>query len=471
LWTGPDAPAIEGESDRKEKADPMEPAVPPEKPSLAKLRRNAEELKRRLSDTDELAVNRRFIAGDNYGFNLAVNLAGGSFFTGYLLLLHADDSFLGLVTMASMLGNFLQLLAPILLNRFPRRRPILIGARAIYLLVNIVLIGGAQYLPGGNTPQLTFILAATFLMNSVAAFIQPGLLVWQIRSIPDTMRVRFFSFINLSVNIVIYVAILIGSRVVDVYKANGQEMLGLTILRVAAVVFAVLDLLSMTRIKEYPEPAASAGLKSMLAPLREPRYLATVAFTCLWSFGANISGPYFMAYMIQDVGVQYMYLNLAGALGVVVMLVTTPFWTRRIERMDLFRAFRLCMLLFSVQYFGLAMISKPLLFIFPIVVVYANVIITGMNIVMANMPFRNMPEHDRTTSFAFYATMNSVASLLGVLVGKEFVSRTAGLGVDILEMHFGNRQLVLVVTGAVLLVSALALHWKRKPAEALDASR
>ncbi len=434
---------------------------------LQALRGRLEPVRETLADKDEFAVNRRFIAGDNYGYNIAVNLAGGGFFTGYLLRLGADDSFLGLVTMATLLGNSLQFLSPLLLNRFPRRKPILLAARAVFLLITVVLIGAAQYAPVPHAAQLSFILAASFVANAVAALIQPGVLVWHIRSIPETMRVRYYSFINLSVNVLMYVAILIGSAAVDAFKAAGSELLGLTVLRVAAVVFGVLDLLAMARIKEYPEPSAPSGFKALLAPFRSPRYLGTVAVTCVWSFGANLTGPYFTAYLLGDVGIAYTVFNLVAAGGVVVMLLVTPAWTRRIERMDLLAAFRLCLALYSVHYFAISLTTKATLWLYPLISVYAYVMVTGMAIVMANMPFRHMPEEDRTTSIAFYAGVNAFAALLGVLAGREFVRRTENVAYLVAGVHVGNRQMVLWVAGGSMLFASLLLALcasrRRKP--------
>ena len=431
---------------------------------LAALRCRTEDLRLRaasaaatLADKEEYAANRRAILGDNYFFNIAANLAGGGFLTGYLLLLGADDSFLGLLTMATLLGNSLQVLSPVLLNRFPRRRPILIATRAVFLLITIVLVGAAQYLPVAHAAQLSFILAATFVANGLSALISPGIFVWHIRSIPETTRVRFFSFLNISVNVLLYGAILAGSRAVDAFKGQGQEMLGLTVLRGAAIVFAVLDLASMARIREYPEPAAPSGLKVLLAPFRSPKYLATVGLACIWSFGANLTGPYFTAYLLQDVGIAYTVLNLVGAGGVVLMLLATPAWTRRIERMDLRKAFRLSLLLYSVHYFAISLTTKGSFWLYPAISAYAYVMVAGMTIVMANLPFLDLPEEDRTTSIAFYAGVNSAAALLGVLVGREFVRRTEAVRLDVLGIDVGSRQLVLWLAGGTMLVASLLL--------------
>jgi MFS family permease len=412
-------------------------------------------LLQRLRPADEFALNRRFIASSTHAFNISFYLTNGSFLTGYLLLLHADNGYLGLYTMVLMLGNAFQFLAPLLLNRISRRRPILLAMRAFYQILNILLVGLAFQLPA--EVQLPFLLAVTFLGYAGSAVTTPGVLAWQIRSIPEDLRVRYFSYLNVSVNLLNFVAILAASRVVDALKSDGQEMLGLTVLRLVAVAFAVLDLLLLARIREYPEPPAPAHLGILLHAFRDRAYLGTVAFAVLWSFVTSLSGPYFMAYLLQDVGMAYTTISLVSSLLVPVMLATTPLWARRIERQGLSRSYRLCMLLYSLHYFAIAFTSKTTLFLYPLAAVYSFVISTGMGNVMTNMPYRNLPEVDRTGRLGFYAAATSLAAILGILAGQQFVGATQSVRVTLFGVGFGNRQLVLFLTGGTMLLSALAL--------------
>ncbi len=410
---------------------------------------------RRVRPADELARNRWFIAGDNYAFNVSFYLTNGSFLTGYLLLLHADNGYLGLFSMVLFLGNSFQFLAPLLLNRFHRRRPVLLAARAFYQLMNIVLLGVAFRLP--SAVQLPFVLAVMFFGYAGSAVTSPGVQAWHLRSIPENRRIRFFSFLNVSLNVLNYIAILLASRVVDAFKSSGNEMLGLTALRIGAVAFAILDLALMARIKEYPEPPAPTHAGGLLEVFRDRPYLGTVAIAAVYSFVTCLSGPYFTAYLLQDLGMAYTTISLVSALLVPVMLLTTPLWTRILERHGLFRVFRLCLLVFPVQYFTMAFTSKTTLWIYPVAAVYSFVFVTGMNNVMSNLPFRRLPEVNRTNALGFYAAATSVAAILGILAGRQFMDWTQSLRFTLFGVGFANRQAILFLAGGAMLVYALAL--------------
>jgi hypothetical protein len=58
------------------------------------------------------------------------NLIGAYFLTGLFLYVGADDSFIGAISMVTFGANLLQLLAPLLLERFSSRKKLLIYARA-----------------------------------------------------------------------------------------------------------------------------------------------------------------------------------------------------------------------------------------------------------------------------------------------------------------------------------------------------
>ena len=63
-------------------------------------------------------------------------MVGGTFWSGLLLLLNADDSFIGTASMIGTAANMLQLFAPLILERFPRRRTMLTVLRAVMYLID-----------------------------------------------------------------------------------------------------------------------------------------------------------------------------------------------------------------------------------------------------------------------------------------------------------------------------------------------
>ena len=97
-----------------------------------------QKIQKKLSIKDEMTLSRRNIMFSNYTGGVVNNLIGGNFFTGLLILMNADDSFMGLITMAALLGNLIQVLSPLLLERFKRRKRLLIISRGLIYLFNIL---------------------------------------------------------------------------------------------------------------------------------------------------------------------------------------------------------------------------------------------------------------------------------------------------------------------------------------------
>ena len=133
-------------------------------------------IRKNLDIKDELTFSRRNIMFSNYTGGVINNLIGGNFFTGLLILMNADDSLMGLITMAALFGNLLQVLSPLFLERFKSRKKILITCRGIIYLFNILIIGIVPYLPINNKVKLMMILAFILFINLLNAIIAPGFL-------------------------------------------------------------------------------------------------------------------------------------------------------------------------------------------------------------------------------------------------------------------------------------------------------
>jgi hypothetical protein len=122
------------------------------------LKRNLSLLRNRLKLYDEFSINRRNIALSSYCSGIITNLVGGNFLTGFLLLMNADDAFIGLISMAGIFGNIMQVMSPLLLERFNSRKKILIVGRALFHLFNIAVVGIIPILGYADRVKLTMVL-------------------------------------------------------------------------------------------------------------------------------------------------------------------------------------------------------------------------------------------------------------------------------------------------------------------------
>jgi len=350
-----------------------------------------------------------------------MNLISVNFFTGLLLIMNATDSFIGLMPMIALSANLLQVLSPLLLERFQRRKTLLITGRIIIWVINIVFIGLIPMLPGSNQLRFAIMGASVLLVNLLSAICSPGFTVWFISFIPENMRARFFSMTTVANGIVVTVAAIGAGALADYFKVHGMELTGLQAVRAIALIFAVIELTLIIKMTEKPyEETKEIKLKQLLmAPFQNRLYLRTVLIAFLWFFTANIPGPYYSIYLLKDLQVSYSFIMIMSIMNVPILVLFTPVWVRMLKRTSWFKILSMAMSFFLLQYVILAFITKPTVYyIYPIAVLASAIFTVGINFSMTNIPYINMPKDKQTLFIGFYAAAANLGALLGVSVGN-----------------------------------------------------
>ncbi len=410
----------------------------------------------------------------NYTSNIIANLIGGSFWTGLLILMNADDAFIGTMTMISTSANMLQLVAPLLLERFPRRRKILTAMRGAVYFFNVVFIGLTPLFPFDQQTRLLFVALGVLVVNVISALHAPGVNIWHIQSIPNRVRQGYFSLITMTVGAVVAVCNLAGSTIVDMFKAANQEYLGLLLMRGIALVLVIIELKLYLNISEHPYESSGDKftLKDLLVkPFSNKLYLRTVLVTFLWNFSANTPSSYFTVYMLRNVEVSYSYLTLISMLNVPIVLLLTPFWKKILQRFDWFKTLSISMVLYAMHYVGLSFTSKPTLFIYTITMIYAYFMAIGINLSFTGIPYLNMPEKNQTVFIGFYSTMANLAALLGVTFSKYFILWTENFKFSFFGFEMINKQYLLLITAVLVGCSGLCISLIDKSAKKMKAAQ
>ncbi len=405
---------------------------------------------------DEMATDRARLLACNYTSNVIANMVGGTFWTGFLLLLNADDAFVGTITMICTAANMLQFIAPLFLEQFKRRKVMLTILRGIMYLLNVAFIGVIPLFPVGSQFKLTMVAISVLLVNVINALIAPGLSIWHVQSLPNNVRQQFFSVVTMTVGAVVALFNLIGSKVCDMLTAQGMEYIGFSVLRIFAVILCVVELILYFKIKEYPYESSSERftIKDLFTvPFKEKKYLFTVAVVFLWCFAANLPGSYYTVYLLRDVEVSYSYITVISMFNIPIVLLLTPFWRKLLTKYGWFKTLYLSMAVYLTHYVLLALVTKGTLFIYPISQILAYVFAIGINLAFTGIPYVNMPEKNQTVFIGFYSSVSNLAALLGVTLGKYFVLFTEEMQLNIGGFLFGNKQALVLLTG-ILLVGA-----------------
>lgn len=415
---------------------------------------------------DENSQNRVYHLTHNYTANIIANLVSGNFYTGLMLLLNADDSFIGLMSMFTFAANLTQCLAPLFLERFTQRKRLLIGIRLVMFFFNIVFIGLIPLVPLGQQLKLTMFGLGVLIVQFSAALMSPGYNIWHIQFLPQKVRVKYFSLLSMTNGILVALFNLGGSYIVDLCKAQGSELLGLSILRILAMLVAVLDIYALTKMKEYPYEQSEKKLTFfdlMVAPFKEKTYLRTIGIVFVWSLAANIPGAYYTVYLLKNLAVSYSFITLVNFLNVPVLLLLTPVWSRLLRRFSWLKALNLAIALYAPHYLLLGLVNQGNVYLlYPLTLLYAFVLAVGINLSFSNVPFINMPKRNQTVFIGFYSTMSNLGALIGVTIGRELVTRLAGVNVDLWGQTFCDKQIMVAIVAVVMALAAGAVFLLRR---------
>jgi Na+/melibiose symporter-like transporter len=450
------------------------------------VHRLTEQFRETFLSRGEMGVARRYIVLSSYTLGIASTCAN-AFMTPFYLMLGADNAFIGLLSVIPTAGNMLQVFSATFLERFPKRRKILIGSRIANYTLNIVAIGLIPYIGGPNTLRLSFLLAISFLMTVMTAMTSPGFSIWQIKNIPQEIRSNFVSFQTALYMVMITPVSLGVSRIIDRFIAkdagagHAHFLAGTAVLRAVAVVFAAYDVFCLLRIKEQPNEVpvkAPSLVESLIAPLREKRYLVNVAMVALYTFPGAFYGSYYSFYLYQNLKLDLTTIATFSALSAPLSFIFYPLWGRIITRIHYYRALYIVLPLSVAQCVAAAFTTKDNYLVFySLSMLLGTVGGPGASIAFYNIQFDSLPKANQTNFIGFWSTVSSAVAMVSALLGREFMkftssltadgtggsgifARTAdGLTIRLLGVQMINRQYILLVV-AILIVATTAVIFR-----------
>lgn len=416
---------------------------------------------------DELSRDRMNLI--NYAFvnNVIVNLVGGNYFTGLLLLMNADDNFIGLTSMIPLAANLVYLLGPPIIERFTRRKNFLIAFHFLSLVVNTLMISIIPFLPIAQQARLTLVALALIVVNCTNAIIGPGMSMWHLQFLPKEVRAGFFSSQSMGIAVLVAIVTMGASALVDAFKAHGSEITGIMAVRGIAIALMFLDAFLLLRMREYPY--ASSGERVRLAdvftkPLKDKIYMRTVIIAVLYGFSINIPSTFFTVYLLQNVKVGYTYITALSLLNIPCMVLFTPLWRKVISRTgSWFKMIQIAMTGYLFNYILLALVTPAnYSYMYPLAMLVAYPFNAGLALGFTNELYINMPAENGTLYSAFHTVAYSVASFLGVTVSRAIMQHTEGVVLNILGIPMINKQFYLLVAAAVMGVSSVVIFFLRR---------
>ncbi|MBE6541765.1 MAG: MFS transporter [Ruminococcaceae bacterium] len=427
-------------------------------------------LKHRLSDfaavaTDVLVDNsdgnvsgRRAIISYTFLASIVAAIVGGHYYTGVLLELGATETYIATMNMVITFCGFLQFLSPLLLEKIKKRKAILIASRLLYHILYVLVFALIPLLPIGQLYKIVGFFAVNVIVNIITSLTTSGMSIWHMQSIPLAKQSNYFAITNLGNTLLNVIVTFVTARYVDSMQTSGSSVLGMTpltsafiILRAVGLVFALLELFFLVRIKEYPyeidkNESNNRGLRLLLSPIANKKFMLTISIQLAWWFVSGLIGSYFSVYLIDEINMSYTYLSLGGIISTPLIMVSTPLWAVIIKKIGWRNTYIATAIGYAVAYAGNAFVTKSSQYMYIVVLVICY-IFSSTGILQSLVVYLNMPDYNRTAYLSFYSLCTTLTTLLGNFVGMVFMNLTESITINFLGIAMGNNQYMGIVQG------------------------
>ena len=377
-----------------------------------------------FAKNEELAENRKNIVIEQFFAGTTNTLVSNNYFTGLLILLKLNETTIGNISVLNSLGGVFQAFSVLFLGKYKRKKNIIIFWKGIAYFLNIILIGCIPFLGLNELSKTMAIFTLIFSVTFISGIINPGMAAWHVKSIPREIRNNYFSFFTVALNVVTFLVTFFSGRIADEFKAGGNELLGLMVLRIFATIAAVFDLIWLQKIREYPDASESrsVSLKMLSVPLRDNTYRKTILVSVLWAFSSSITGPYYNLYLLKDMHVQYTTMALVNMCFIVTLFLFIPVWSRKIRKTSYFKTLGFLMSLFLLHYFILSCVTSSTMILYPIGACYSYIFQAGISVITAGLPYYQIADEKQISYIGCYSTASSIATFLGTEVGTLFIT-------------------------------------------------
>ncbi len=202
---------------------------------------------------------------------------------------------------------------------------------------------------------------------------------------------------------------------------------------------------------EVAEASVSAATKATLrAAFGHKRFIGTMAIVFLWNGATTLSATALDVHLLERVGVPYLYIAGASASLFVFMLLLSRLWHRLLRRFGWYRTLA-CMVLAYVPVTVLLGFAAPgnYAWLYPLCRGVQQGLYAGIVIVLANLPYMNLPQNDHTSFFSFHTLTANLSSFFGQMLGTLMVAfggklALGGYGVVTFMMCLHGALLVLL---------------------------
>lgn len=376
--------------------------------------------------------------------------------TGLALYLGAGPLVLGVLGALPFITQLFQLLGAYLEERQGARRMLSVWSEGLSraMWIPIALLPLWQISQTVSLPLFVVLQLISAALMGIAVNTWTS---WMTDLVPAHRRGRYFGVRNTVASFAAMIAGVASAYALDFFKTNGNEGLAYAVTLGFGLMVAAIGLVLLRMQAEPPmQPRPLPALRTMfLAPLADVDYRRLIASATAWAFAVGLAGPFFTAYGIGTLRMNFTDLAYMGIVTSIASMICYPFVGRLQDRYGdriVLLVSAACVVPLPIGWF----LSSPD-WLWPLfgTSLFAGIFWPGINQGFANLSMARAPGMGKGAYLAAYGAVSGIGVVVSGLLGGVIAELLTPYTFVLLGITFNNYAVLFMSSMIIRLLAVV----------------
>jgi MFS family permease len=352
-----------------------------------------------------------------------VSLQGGAILSAFAVAMGATNYEIGLISTIALIGQLMVFPGIFLVNLVPKRKALNFICAGISRIVWIpIILMPALFIDRG----VSFLLLWLLISSVFGALPGAAWNSWLRDILPANRLGTIMARRSQLGTIISILCVLISGYVIDIWSKAFPNEPNL-IYSMLFLIGLFLGLKGLLFLADIPEPRMkierSVPIWTQLrAPFQDKNFSQLLKFSVFWNIAINLSGPFFVVYMLKRIGLSVFWVTILSVISQVASTIFIRMWGRLADRYSNKSILSVSGYLFLISVIAWCFTTLPERhsLTIPMLVcihIFSGASMAGVNLGVTNISLKLSPHHQAHIYVAIFATVSALAGMGAPVVG------------------------------------------------------
>ncbi|MCX6710204.1 MAG: MFS transporter [Candidatus Woesearchaeota archaeon] len=379
---------------------------------------------------------------------------GENYISSFAVKLNATDVQLSFIeTFPVLIASFFQLFSVGAIDRIKNRKKIILSGIFAQACTWLLITSIALYFKNPILLLIFFTMEVSFRI-----FVNPAWSSMMGEIAEEKIRGKYFGIRNKIAGAINFFAMLIAGRVIYLFSINEKKdfvLYGFAILFALSFVARMISWHFMRKIHEKQyiiEEKNKFTLWQFIKNMRMNNFGIFIIFLCIFNFAVYVSSPFFTAYMLKGLGMNFWLYTIVNSATTVVTFLVMSYWGKYSDIFGNRHIFEITGYLTPLV--PILFILSPNPYYLFIINAFSGFVWAGFNLSSSNYIYDAVSPQKRVRCLSYYIFLDGIAIFSGALAGGLIMSAIkAPIALPIISL---SKYHVIFIVSGLLRLAAVA---------------